>query len=299
MFSFTASLKRRAAIALLLATTSGAGIFIACSRSNNAGTNPNPMLGERQAMRQSDLEVNPPQLAAGEAAALRITVRDASGSPTLRLPLAHGKALHAIIVSADLDYFAHVHPSPEESAFVIRHTFEEGGEYLLILDYQTPSGEPALDRHSLSVRGPRRAHSPLAESPRRQKAGELELTLRNDSQLRAGVPTTLHFDVTHAETQLPVNDLERYLGASAHFIALSADGGDFVHVHPLENADRPAHLAAHAAFPRPGFYKLWAQVQHRGAVLTLPFVLRVGEEEAQAKPALGPESAHSHHQHHH
>jgi hypothetical protein len=35
-------------------------------------------------------------------------------------------------------------------------------------------------------------------------------------------------------------------------------------------------VSAHAVFPRPGLYKLWAQVQRHGGVATVPFVVRVG-----------------------
>jgi hypothetical protein len=102
----------------------------------------------------------------------------------------------------------------------------------------------------------------------------------------------LHFAVTDVETGLPAEELELYLGARAHFMVLSADGETFVHVHALEG-DRASAVSAHAVFPQQGLYKLWAQVQHRGAVVTVPFVLRVGAARKEANAAHG----HAHHKH--
>ncbi|WP_250126551.1 hypothetical protein [Chroococcidiopsis sp. CCMEE 29] len=39
----------------------------------------------------------------------------------------------------------------------------------------------------------------------------------------------------------------------------------------------PAQISAHTSFPRAGLYKIWAQLQRDGQVVTLPFVIRVAE----------------------
>jgi hypothetical protein len=198
--------------------------------------------------------------------------------------------MHVMIVSRDLRHFAHVHPSVEGESYRLEHTFSEGGEYVVVLDYQEPGRGQVVDRHRIEVEGPTRASAPLEESPREQRADGIQLSLTIDRELRAGEGAMLHFTVTDVATTEPVDDLELYLGARAHFMALSADGENFVHIHALEG-DRPSALSAHAVFPQQGLYKLWAQVQRRGAVVTVPFVLRVGAPVNEGTAAHG----HAHH----
>ncbi|AKU98702.1 secreted protein [Labilithrix luteola] len=203
--------------------------------------------------------------------------------------------MHLMIVSTDLHHFAHVHPVADGDGFRLEHTFEEGGEYLLVVDYQQPGRGQIVDRHRVHVEGAvKRPAEVLAKSPLRQRVDGLELALKIEGELHAGEGAMLHFDATDAETGLPVADLELYLGAKAHFMVLSADGEDFVHVHALEDAQTASRVSAHAVFPRPGLYKLWAQMQRRGAVVTVPFVLRVGT----ARPGANHHSGgHAHHKH--
>ena len=62
----------------------------------------------------------------------------------------------------------------------------------------------------------------------------------------------------------------------AHFVVLSGDGRDFLHVHPLDTQAGQG-VSAHTVFPRAGFYKLWVQFQRRGEIITVPFVVTVRE----------------------
>jgi Cu+-exporting ATPase len=240
-------------------------------------------------MYHSDVQTSPSRPSAGEQATLRFSVKDDAGRVVSDLPYAHEQAMHVMIVSRDLRHFAHVHPSVEGESFRLEHTFSEGGEYVVVVDYQEPGRGQVVDKHRVEVEGPTRASAPLEESTREHRADGIQLSMMIDRELRAGEGAMLRFTVTDAETGEPVDDLELYLGARAHFMALSEDGEKFVHIHALE-CDRPSALSAHAVFPQQGLYKLWVQVQRRGAVVTVPFVLRVGaRKEVQA--------AHGHHKH--
>ncbi len=250
-------------------------------------------------MYTSDVQMSPSRPQAGQPVTLRFTIRDASGRTVPELTHGHEKPMHLMIVSKDLHHFAHVHPTAEGGSFVLQHTFEDGGEYFLVVDYQEPGRGQVVDRHRVQIEGRERTPAPLTESPRTQRAGGLELTLQSEGELRAGEGALLHFDATDVETRSPVADLEPYLGAKAHFMVLSADGEDFVHVHALEDAGSASRVSAHAVFPRPGVYKLWAQVQRRGLVVTIPFVLRVAGALDKAYPSAAPHASgdHAHHKH--
>jgi hypothetical protein len=254
---------------VLAGTTAGRADATANSHAHHAP--------EGTAMYRTHLQMHPAPAQAGQPVTLILTVRDGEGRAVSRLTPSHEKPMHLFVVSRDLHYFAHVHPSLAGDSFRVQHTFAAAGEYTLFVDYQQPGRGQVVDRHKVHVEGAARpVAAALTESPRTQRADGLEVTLHSDAELRAGQAAMLHFDVTDAATGKLVVDLEPYLGAMAHFMVLSADGQDFVHVHALDTRSSASRVSAHAVFPRPGLYKLWAQVQRHGGVATVPFVVRVG-----------------------
>jgi len=254
---------------------------------------------EGTAMYRTHLQMHPAPAQADQPVTLTLTVRDGEGRAVSRLTPSHQKPMHLFVVSRDLLHFAHVHPSLAGDSFRVQHTFAAAGEYTLFVDYQQPGRGQVVDRHNVHVEGAARpVAAALTESPRTQRADGLEVTLHSDAETRAGEAAMLHFEVTDAATGKPVVDLEPYLGAMAHFMVLSADGQDFVHVHALDTRSSASRVSAHAVFPRSGLYKLWAQVQRHGGVATVPFVVRVDGAEARPKAgsASGP-GGHAQHQH--
>jgi len=131
-------------------------------------------------------------------------------------------------------------------------------------------------------------------------------------QPAAGQPVTLHFRLRNIFDQ-PVTDLQPYLGAMGYAVILSADSKIFLDVRPTDdaisdisnvpNGNDAAHesdesstrLSASAAgpdvsfqtvFPAAGLYKIWGQFQHKGRIITAPFVVRVSATKAQATKRL-------------
>jgi hypothetical protein len=121
----------------------------------------------------------------------------------------------------------------------------------------------------------------------------------------------LNFDMADAKTGQPPADMQNYLGEPAHFVIISQDLTDFVHAHPMKSGemkgmagdhDKTPHshddkkmgdqknmkssseVAAHTAFPRAGLYKIWAQFQRNGKVITVPFVVPVAENKTAVAP---------------
>ncbi len=62
----------------------------------------------------------------------------------------------------------------------------------------------------------------------------------------AGQPLTLTLDLSDGSTGLPVEDIVPHHDALLHLLAISADGGDFHHIHP-----RASGLAATRSRSRP------------------------------------------------
>jgi hypothetical protein len=230
---------------------------------------------------------------AGHPVRLRLEARDASGDAIRHFEYVHEKPIHLLIASTDLAEFDHIHPelAPDDS-YQVAYTFAHGGSYRIWADYSLPGEAPRIDEFDITVAGSPRAHRNLAASNLTQTAGSLTVTLTPSKPLRAGddIPIALSL-AGSTET------LEPYLGAWAHAIVIGADLKSFAHAHPIEPATTGL-VHTHAAagpppdqihivtnFPTAGLYKLWAQFQSAGHVITVPFVLQVAPAASRDTPA--------------
>ena len=207
------------------------------------------------------------------------------------LEYVHERPMHLMIVSDDLAEFDHVHPELTGDDYQLLHTFRHGGHYRAYLDFTPPGSDARIESFDFQVDGPRHASEKLKRgTSAAQQAGSLQVTLASDGPIRAGRDTLLKFALRDAQTGAPPTDLEPYLGAWAHFVLVGDGMSAFIHAHPLDSAMAmpgphvhcamanglaPAEVKTSVTFAKPGLYKLWAQLQRRGEVLTLPFVLQV------------------------
>jgi hypothetical protein len=68
-----------------------------------------------------------------------------------------------------------------------------------------------------------------------------------------------------------VTDLDPYLGARGHLVAIREGDGAYLHVHPAGEDE----LAFDTEFDEPGRYRLFLQFNHGGAVRTAAFTVQV------------------------
>ena len=243
------------------------------------------------------LVANPDEVKAGAPASLIFTVKDAKGAIVKDLQVVHEKPMHLLVVSSDLAEFNHLHPEPQsDGTLKVSHTFPHGGGYKLYVDFTPPGSNQAVDSYDLTVGGKERPREALAADATPAKTVEsLKVAMSSDKPLRAGEDVLLNFAVADAQTGKPVTDLQEYLGAMAHFVIISEDTTEFIHAHPMgaEEMDMGAKtmktggdvsaknvkptVTAHTKFTSSGLYKIWAQFQRGEKVITVPFVVRVGE----------------------
>jgi hypothetical protein len=232
------------------------------------------------------LSASEPQIQAGHPVHFRIEARNASGDPIRDFEYVHERPIHFVIASEDLAEFDHIHPElAADDSYEVAYTFAHGGKYRIWADYTLPGHAPCIDEFDVMIAGAGRANQKLVESSSlTQTAGSLNVTLTPSKPLRADddIPITLKL----AES---LDTLEPYLGAWAHVILIGEGFRSFTHAHPIEPATNTTSLIhTHAAigpppneihivtnFPCAGLYKLWAQFQQAGQVITVPFVLRV------------------------
>ncbi len=303
------------------ATTMNAGS--ADSAQARPAVEPVKDVNEAKPAYKAEFATEPADVKAGEPVTLSFTVKDTKGAAVRDLQVVHEKPMHLLVVSNDLVEFNHLHPEPQaDGSLKVTHTFPNGGAYKLYADFTPPNASQIVDRLDINVAGdaPRERAALVVDKTTKNVDG-LRVTMRPDKQLRAGEELMLNFAVADARTGKPATDLQSYLGALAHFVIISEDTTDFLHAHPMTKEEMseaggahggmdhdakphahdaaemreeakegasPSEVAAHTTFPRAGLYKVWAQFQRGGRVITVPYVVRVAENKtASANAAKG------------
>lgn len=228
------------------------------------------------------VETVPRAVAAGRPARLKFSVfHPKTGEPIRDFALLHEKFFHLFIVSADLEYFAHVHPDLQrDGSFLLRTVLPRAGHYQLVADFFPEGGTPQMIQRSLMTAGFRGDIRPARLAPDRdwvsvQNGLQVEL---GRQELIAGKPLLLTARLTETATGSPVADLDQYLGAWGHMLILSDDLADAVHVHPApETRAGGPEVVFEARFPRPRNYRVWTQFQRKGQVITARFTVRAEE----------------------
>lgn len=209
-------------------------------------------------------------LTPGKATDFRFTVIGPDGAPVTRYQVKHEKKLHLIVVSRDLGGFWHLHPEEAgDGVWSVRLTLPAAGVYRAYADF-TPEGGPDLtlgaDLHVPGAYEPR----PLPPASRTATVDGYTVTMAGD--LAPGRASTLTFTVS--KDGKPVGDLEPYLGAYGHLVAIRAGDLAYLHVHPEEGTPE-AGVTFAASAPSGGDYRLFLDFKHAGTVRTAAFTIHV------------------------
>jgi hypothetical protein len=206
---------------------------------------------------------------------LEFRVLTSSGRPLLDYTREHEKDLHLIVVRRDLTGFQHVHPRLDRASGtwsvdvrltpgtwrVIADLVPEGWEGVTLADDVavggafTPNDLPADDRTAVLE----------------TDEGTYTVSLEGDTAPGASTVLTTRVELDGE----PVTDLEPYLGAYGHLVAIRAGDLGYLHVHPEEGGPGPGIDFA-TAFPEPATYRLFLDFQHRGTVRTAAFTVESG-----------------------
>ncbi|WP_433346836.1 hypothetical protein [Micromonospora sp. CA-111912] len=226
---------------------------------------------------------------AGEFA-FRITGAD--GAPVTRYDVAHDKRMHLIVARRDLSGFRHVHPElAPDGTWRVASPLGGPGVWRAFADF-TPTGGPALTLGvDVTVPGPVDTR-PLPAPASSATADGYTVTLAGSPQ--PGRATELTLTVSRDGT--PVTDLQPYLGAYGHLVALRQGDLAYLHVHP-EGAPGDGRTPAgpavtfSAEFPSAGAYRLYLDFRHGEAVHTAEFTVVVGAPAEPGGPATSTPAA--------
>ncbi|MET9226199.1 hypothetical protein [Lentzea sp. NPDC003310] len=200
---------------------------------------------------------------------LAFQIEGPDGKPVTAFDVEHEKRLHLIAVRRDGAHFQHVHPQmAQDGTWQIPLRLPEAGSYRIFADFKPANGPKLTLGTDLHQAGDLRPKT-YANSSTFETDG-YEVTL--DGDLTAGKSSTVTATVT--KDGKPVTDLQDYLGAKGHLVALRADDLAYLHVHP-EEGDQVKFAVE---VPTAGKYRLFLDFQHGDQVRTAEFTLTTHEE---------------------
>ena len=213
------------------------------------------------------LEAYSDTVAVGEPATYSFRVTDGDGVVT-DFDLEQTKRMHLIVVRRDFVGFQHLHPDmSSDGTWSTDLTLDEPGVYRVYADFIVGG-----DKHTLGTDlfvGGAFDPVPLAPPSRTGDAAQ-GYTIELVGDVLAGEESELEFVVRH-DGQV-VNDLNDYLGAKGHLVALRDGDLAYLHVHPEEG-----RLLFETEFPTAGGYRLYLQFDHAGTVRTGELTVRAEE----------------------
>jgi hypothetical protein len=229
------------------------------------------------------------QASAGRNVPVTFTIDGPGGAPVTTYDVTHAKRLHLIAVRRDYQGFQHVHPTLATDGTWATHLDLEPGQWRLFADFTPTGAEPLTLGADLSVAGTTTARGPLPES-RTDVVDGYEVAL--DGELAPGAESRLALVVSRGGE--PVTDLQPYLGAYGHLVALREGDLAYLHVHPDgvpgNGRTRPGpNIVFRATIPSTGTYHLYLNFRHDGAVRTAQFTVDTDSIDSTAAAPATPD----------
>ncbi|MEI5102685.1 hypothetical protein RB200_34435 [Streptomyces sp. PmtG] len=246
------------------------------------------------------LELDSTILAAGvRQVSFRVIGPD--GRPVTEFTAEHEKELHFIAVRRDTARFQHVHPVRDEKGTWSVELALEPGDWRFFADVH-PVGHDGTMTLGIdaAVAGPYDPR-PLPKATGIARIGEYTVAL--DGDLVPGEARQL--TLTVSRDGRPVTDLQPYLAAYGHLVALRVGDLGYLHVHPEgepgDGTTAPGpEITFIATAPSAGTYRLYLDFQHGDVVRTAEFTVptTAGAPRPDAAPQPAPEHSGHHHGHH-
>ena len=234
-------------------------------------------------------------LAPGRQVPLEFRILGPDGKPVTAYDVEHAKRLHLIAVRRDFSGFQHVHPHMDTDG-TWRSTLDlTPGPWRLFADFKATDGEALTLGADVAVPGDYVPEGREVNS-RASTVGGYSVTLHGD--LTVGAEAALTLEMTRGGR--PVTDLQPYLGAYGHLVALRDGDLAYLHVHPQgapgDGKTQPGpNILFFTEVPSPGRYHLYLDFKHKGVVRTAAFAVTVsGAAGHESSETSHSEESHEH-----
>jgi hypothetical protein len=222
-------------------------------------------------------------LPAGAATPVSFRILGPDGQPVTAYEPAHDEELHLIAVRRDLAGYQHVHPDLAADGTWSTPLDLTPGTWRLFADFDPAGDDAALVLGADVAVAGNYTPQPLPEPSTTAEVDGYTVTL--DGQLVPGQESELTLSVSRDGR--PVTDLQPYLAAYGHLVALRDGDLAYLHVHPAgepgDGTTAPGpDITFYATAPSAGDYRLFLDFQHGDVVRTAEFTVRAGETAAAA-----------------
>lgn len=215
----------------------------------------------------------------------RFVILGRDGNPVQRFTPLHERDLHLIVANRELTTYHHLHPTlGADGTWTIAVPSLRAGSYRAVADFQVTDGPRLALGADLSVPGDYQPVEPPAPSSTTVVDG-YEVTLAS-TQGEGGVDT---MTLTVRRDGQTVTDLQPYLGADGHLVAMRAADLAYAHVHPIgshPNGSPDGSVRFEATLAAAGRYRLFFDFQHGGTVRTAELTFDQGLVTG-TPPAMG------------
>jgi FtsP/CotA-like multicopper oxidase with cupredoxin domain len=179
----------------------------------------------------------------------------------------HAALAHLVVTSQDGGFFRHVHPLRTAPGRVeVRLAADRPGRYLAHTEIERVDAGGQLVSGTFEIGG-------VASAASAARAAPAAWTFPH------GRPATIEVDTGRT-------GLQSWLGMAGHLIVRDEAGGFLGHVHErgAMSASSDGTVAGHdpvlrftLSFPRPGRYFAWLQYAEDFRIVTVPYVVEVGD----------------------
>jgi hypothetical protein len=199
---------------------------------------------------------------------LGFRIVDAEGATVRDFDLEHDRRMHLIVVRRDLSGFQHLHPrQTADGGWEVPLRLAAAGTYRVFADFST-GGEGHTLGVDMNVDGPFEAQALPEPAASAVTDSGYEVRL-------AGHGDDVRFTIFKNGSR--VRDIEPYLGARGHLVALREGDLAFLHVHPESEAAEGSDIRFAVEYPSEGRYRLFLQFKVDGRVHTAGFTRELDE----------------------
>lgn len=195
------------------------------------------------------------------------------------LDIEHEKKIHLILVSDDLSWFDHIHPEYNpDGSYTVKTKFPAPGKYKAFADYKPTGGSHVVDKIDVDVAGSAPAKKSFSSEKLSGTSGAYGFELKPvGGKLITGAPLHIEGIVKKDGKEIDAATLDNYLGAKGHFVLISLNEKEYLHVHPdVENGK----FDLHTTIEKPGTYRGWIQFNADGKIQTIDFTWNVTQGSA-------------------
>jgi hypothetical protein len=209
---------------------------------------------------------------AGASTMWRFQILGCDGRAIRHFQRDNTKLLHLIVVRTDLTGYQHLHPTlGSDGTFTIGLRLARPGTYRAIADFAIDGRKYVL---GTNLTAPGRVETEPLPAPGIQASADgYAVELQRPAQVTAGQEAQLTFRITrHGQ---PATDLQPYLGAYGHLVALHVPELAYSHVHPNGEDRASGAITFGTELSQRGTYRLFLQFQTHGTVHTVAFTQTV------------------------